>query len=77
MNGNEKIFLSWLVSVYEFCNGFFIVDFIKKYILLRVNNLKEEEWLKNREKEREEGRERERESVLEIRRKIYNILMCE
>lgn len=75
MNGNEKIFLSWLVSVYEFCNGFFIVDFIKKYILLRVNNLKEGEWLKNREKEKEEGRESV--CVLEIRRKIYNILMCE
>lgn len=77
MNGNEKTSLSWPVSVYESCNGFFIADSTKKYTLLRANNLKEEEWLKNREKEREEGRERERESVLEIRRKIYNILTCE
>lgn len=63
MNGNEKTSLSWPVSVYESCNGFFIADSTKKYTLLRANNLKEEEWLKNREKEREEGREKERERV--------------
>lgn len=50
MNGNEKTSLSWPVSIYESCNGFFIADSTKKYTLL---------------------------SVLEIRRKIYNILTCE
>lgn len=52
MNRNEKTSLSWPVGVFESCDGFFIADSTKKYTLLRANNLKEGEWLKNREKER-------------------------
>lgn len=66
MNGNEKTSLSWPVSVYESCDGVFIADSTKKYTLLRANNLKEGEWLKNREKEREESRKRERDKEKDI-----------
>lgn len=54
------------VSVCENGCGFSNADFTKEYSILRVNNLKEREWLKDREKGRDAGRERK--SVLKIGR---------